>query len=528
MGFFIYKENKNNKMSILSYQKFLNEQSLNESLREMKFVLSKRFIEILNKINHTISDELLKLHSDLDSSKRQTFVDICDDKEKEEYITFIQANKASELLGIEDEEKYNKMDKSLLNNIEISNPVYKQFRTDIRIGRFINNVFGSGKFPDSSRYTTEKPNDIESFVRLYKAVSNQDEKFKLMELIKGNDISYWYNCRNYKSRRDGSLGGSCMSDVDDNFFDIYCDNSNVALLILYTNDNKATICARALVWNLIVPENRVYMDRIYTNDSSDEELFIEYAKKQGWLYRSIRGYGNGSVVDGSTGNSSDMKLVAQLSSYDYNAYPYMDTMLYYNPDSGKISNREAGMRYILQSTYGEYENISDDDYEEVYSNYEGSDIYKSEATWCEFGEDWVLTNHAIKVWNSNNRYAVPGNPNIVRCNIPGVVDKHFEKSRCTWSDYLNTWIFNGSVAKVWTDYERNNQVIDYKKRSGVTFAEVDGENWKIDLVELVNGVWKLKTDMKNPVNKPRGWHRKNKFVDDEGNIFRRGKFIGNE
>jgi len=513
-------------MSILSYQKFLNNQSLLEGLREMKFVLSPRFIKILSSINHTISEELLKLHNDLDSSKRQTFIDVCEDKD--EYVTFIQANKASELLSIPDEETYSKIDKNILNNINLSNPVYKQFRTEVRLGRFINNIFGPGKFSDSARYTTEKPSDIESFVRLYKATFNQDEKFELMELVQGEDIAYWYDCNNYKTS-DGSLGGSCMSDVNSRYFDIYCDNSSVSLLILYSNTSKNKIEGRALVWKLIEPADRIYMDRIYTNDSSKEELYIEYAKKQGWLYRSIRGYGNGSVVDGKDGSSANLKLVAQLTPNGYyDEYPYMDTMLYYNPNNGKISNREVGMNYILQSTGGYYEEMNETDYEEVYSNYEGSDIYKSEATWCDFGEDWVLTNHAIKVFNTNNRYAVPGHPDIVKSFIPDLIDKHFEKTRCTWSDYLNTWIFNGSVTKVWTDYDRSNYVIDYKKRSGVTFATVDGEEWKIDLVEKVGEEWKLKVNMKTPVNKPKGWHRKIKFIDDDGNVFSRGKFIGNE
>lgn len=30
-----------------------------------------------------------------------------------------------------------------------------------------------------------------------------------------------------------------------------------------------------------------------------------------------------------------------------------------------------------------------------------------------------------------------------------------------------------------------------------------------------------------PVNTPRGWHLKNEFIDDDGNIFHKGEFIGN-
>ena len=34
-----------------------------------------------------------------------------------------------------------------------------------------------------------------------------------------------------------------------------------------------------------------------------------------------------------------------------------------------------------------------------------------------------------------------------------------------------------------------------------------------------------KEDKVEPVNKPRGWHLKKEFIDDEGNVFQKGKFI---
>ena len=58
-------------MSISNYKSFLDDYKLMEGLREMKFVLSKRFREQLSKINHVISDELLKLHNDLDSMRNK-------------------------------------------------------------------------------------------------------------------------------------------------------------------------------------------------------------------------------------------------------------------------------------------------------------------------------------------------------------------------------------------------------------------------------------------------------------------------
>ena len=68
-------------MSIFNYNKYINEKLILENLREMRFVLSKNFINILSKMEHEISDKLIELHNDLDSKTRQTFIDIHKDKD---------------------------------------------------------------------------------------------------------------------------------------------------------------------------------------------------------------------------------------------------------------------------------------------------------------------------------------------------------------------------------------------------------------------------------------------------------------
>ena len=518
-------------MSISNYKSFVDDYLLLEGLREMKFVLSKRFRDSLKKIDHVISDELMKLHNDLDSKQKQTFVDVCEDKDDK--ITFIQANKASELLNIDTEDKYIKLDKSLLDDLTLSSPVYKQFRTEVALGRFINSVFGATKFPASSRQgAVGKPTDVESFVNKYKSTFGQDEKFALMEVVTGDRIAHFYNYSRY-ANDEGSLGSSCMNCVDSDYFDIYADSPNVGMLVFYANDSKRKIKARAIVWkNLIEPEGKTYMDRVYTNNSSDEQLFKEYAKKQGWLHKSHQGYGaDSNIIDTVNDTNTRMTLIAQVEATEYDQYPYMDTMVYYNPDNGHISNKENHMKYVLQDTGGGYDTTRYHDEEEVHSNYHDRDIYKSEAKWCDFGQDWVLQANAIKVWNSGDKYAVPGNPDVVRSFIPNMIDKHFEKARCTWSDYLNTWVFNGSLINVWIDLGKTNSVVEYKKRSGVTFGEVDGEFWKMDLLEKIGeNRYKLKGETvaspARPANAPRGWHRMAEFIDDQGNVFRRGKFVG--
>ena len=457
---------------ILNYNNFVNEKKLFENIREMKFVLSKRLIDLLNKIDHPVSHELLKIHSDLDFKTKKTFVDI--HPTKDDYVTYINTTKAAEILGIENQESYDIIDKSVLMDLNINSDVYKKQRGEGRIGRFINEIFGHSRFAS----------ELEMFVRMFKSKQNKAEKFKLMEVVSGDDIPYFYDCNKYSSM-SGTLGNSCMGDVDSRFFQIYEYNRNVGMLVLYDNDNKSLIKGRAIVWmNLLKPQGRTFMDRIYTNNSSDEQLFIEYAIDNNWLYKSEQSIGEDiKVIDPSDNSSKKMRLLSQLEEGEYDYYPYMDTMAYYNATNGKISNRSIGMEYEIQSQYGNSSRLSISSDEVVFSNYHDDEIYKSEAKWCEFGQDWVSESEAIKVFNTGGKYAVPGHPGIVHSHIPNFVDKHFEESKCVWSDYLRTWVFIGSVRNIWLDKDKKKSVIDYKKRENHKFVNIEGEYYHIDLAE---------------------------------------------
>ena len=481
----------NNKLYV-DYNQFNLEQLLMEAIKEMKFVLSQRFRDVLSEINSEISDELLKSHTDLDFKTRQTFIDIVEGVD--DSVSFILANKAADLLNITEEDLEKKLlNRKLRDGIYSDSPVYSQQRGTMKLGRFINTVF-PGKFPASLRSEAgQKNKDVEGFVRIYKSKFDQEAKFELFDVVRGSDIAHWYWYEHYQNR-NGSLGGSCMSDVDSSYFQIYTRNKDVVgLVILYSDESKSKIKGRAVLWNLIKPENKTYMDRIYTNDSKDEELFMEYAKSKKWLYKGYQSYGpDSNIVDGGTGESTNMNMKAQLDNRDYHEFPYMDTMIYFNPESSVISNQENGMMYILQSTGGDYDTIDDDnyDYEEtVHSVHEGDDIPRREARWCEIGQDWVYSNNAIRVYNTglgSEVYAVPGDPSIVHCFIRDISDKYFPKDKCVWSDYLNTWVFKSSAKEVYTEKDKSSFVLDHKKREGNTFAKVGNDYYDISLVNKIN------------------------------------------
>lgn len=471
-----------------NYYKFINELKILESMRELKFVLSKRLIEILKTIDHEISDALLEAHNDLEHNSKQTFIDI--DETKDDVFTFIQSSKAAELLNItQDEYDSNKpLIYRLRDEISLDNDVYKKLRSPMKIGRLINTIF-PGKFIASLRTENEgKPKDVESFVRLYKATFNQDDKFDLFEIVEGDDIAEWYNCNNYNDD-GGSLGGSCMGSMEDSTFEIYTRNNDVVqMLILYTDTDRETIRGRALLWTLTEPANRTYMERIYVNDSTDEQLYIEYAKKNKWLYKADQSYGvEYSIVDPVSHTTARIKLTATVDALDYDNYPYLDTLQFYNYDTGILSNKPTNAKYQLISTDGEYDDV-EGEYEMVYSNYHDEEIYKGDAVWCILGEDWVYSSDAIRVWNSglqseNGRvYATPNYDDIRHSKIDGFVDKYFPKNKVIWSDYLNTYVFKWSVIKVYLDTEKKDFVIDYKKRED-SFVLVGEDYFKPELTE---------------------------------------------
>jgi len=524
-------------MKLLSkYEDFIVELKITEALRTFPLFLSKRLREFLGQIDHEIAKELLAQHSDLDTRVKHTFVDLHDDKS--DYITFIQPNKAVDMLkwDIKDDDELEdvflgKMDS--LMDIGDDDNVFKRYRGELKWGRFLN-INYPNKYPTSISGGQNKK-DVESFVNMYKSLYTQETTFKRLDIVNGDQIAEWYHCDNYRDSEAGSLGDSCMKEVDEEYFEIYVNNPNkVSLIIMYGDDSKDTICARALLWTLDIPSGRKFMDRVYTNDYSHEQTFIDFAKHNNWLYKLSQSMGaDVEIVDPETDNSSEMVMMTIIRSGIYDKYPYCDTMSYYAPTTGKISNHNKfDAKYELTDTDGDAYKMDEEeesDIDQVFSSHYGYNIDRDEAQWCEFGDDWVREDDAIRVWNSDGEnYAVPGNEDIVQSKWNGS-DKWFPKEKCRWSDYLNTWLFKSSIRRVWADLERNKLLLDHKKRLDDKFYEIDGEFWHENLVDDGKLIGEVTPKVDRPVGElPRGWHRKIEFIDKDGNIFRKGIFSGKE
>ena len=241
--------------------------------------------------------------------------------------------------GVYNQQKLTKIDDS-------SAKLWGRGRQEIGVGRGIRALLSS---------TGEKivDKELEEFVNLYKsAIDKLNDKFFFFEEVKGNDIGHWYNCDNYYAR-SGQLGSSCMASVDLSYFDIYMSNPDKISLVIYKCPEKPdTILGRALLWTL--NDGKKFMDRIYTSNDSDIQLFRQYAKENGWYYK----YHNSSTDSGQAfdpeGNSVKLDLTVNIRKGYYKRYPYLDTLKYWSPDSGVISNSSHKGEYTLEDTGGDY------------------------------------------------------------------------------------------------------------------------------------------------------------------------------
>jgi hypothetical protein len=231
---------------------------------------------------------------------------------------------------------------------ENSKLVWSKNRQDVKIGKAMKAILDIVEF----KFTAA---ELEVFVNQFKStIDKLNDKFSHFKLVEGEEIGGWYDYRKY-SEKKGTLGSSCMASAPRRYFSIYMENSNVCkLLILKSQEDENKITGRALLWTLNSGEQ--FLDRIYTINDSDVELFREYAKESGWYSKY---HNNSSVsvhaINPKTGDI-DTSLIGNISINrgEYDGYPYLDTFKYFNPHSGTLSVDKESDSYTLESTGGDY------------------------------------------------------------------------------------------------------------------------------------------------------------------------------
>lgn len=343
----------------------------------LPFVFTKEFENIIVSINHPIASDLLNNEN---QSEPITLIDVTD---KNDLISFSTSPKIIEfLMGA-----YNKTKDEILGidfykflRIE-DDTIWTKYRSILKVGKLVKKLFGD-RYPDNG-----KPGeDIESFVNAYKSVFDKDDIMNLFELVDGENIPKWYDQNLYGENGNGSeLYNSCMNG-EFSFLKFYVINKeHVKMLILYENEKKKRIVGRALVWDLDEPENRIFMDRIYTIHNYQVSLFKDYAKKQGWLYKSVQTYGSQSIIDSRIENDRGKYMTLTVTDIKLtDEYPYMDTLRYLEQDEKILSSNNISDVKLIDTNGEAYDCQWSDRYNRWINMYNiGSNNY----ILCELGAD---------------------------------------------------------------------------------------------------------------------------------------------
>ena len=166
-----------------------------------------------------------------------------------------------------------------------------------------------------------KESQIESFVRKFTGYikSNKSGPDAKIEIVKGEEIRYWYDCKNYKSYK-GQLGSSCMASEDcTKFMDIYCENKDVVSMLILKQEGK--LVGRALLWKL--SNGNYFMDRVYTALDADREVFYNYAIEKEYFYKK-----GPEIYKKKSIQNNRREFAVAIKHVDYDYYPYLDTFKY--------------------------------------------------------------------------------------------------------------------------------------------------------------------------------------------------------
>lgn len=413
-------------MEIFKYNDYLLEKFIYQCILESRVIYSSDFLNILKRMSdNEIASQLIKLNRSEVDGLVQNYIDISDAKDEVVFtpdrkakeiigdspeiwkviepnrrLTSSLANwRLFNILGYDPSKTWqphkgslgtivSETDKTITGNVYVlfkkidgeecivinksaieyvdNEKIWQTSRNKIKIGRFTRTLLKS--------VGVEVGSELERFINLYKSTYDVvKDKMKQFDVVSGDDIKYWYFDEQYVSG-DGTLNNSCMADVGPEFFEIYSRN-DVSLVILYSDggeiDEKTgkyksnKIKGRALLWNATKGDGSVikFMDRVYTVQDSDVDLFIQYARSNGWWYKKIQNsIPNASISNGKK-SITDPSMFVKLKQSEFEYYPYCDTFCYLVTDYKILSNEmNDDTDKELRDTDGSFISTISDDY----------------------------------------------------------------------------------------------------------------------------------------------------------------------
>jgi hypothetical protein len=484
---------------ISKYNNFILEKALNESTLYVSPEILKRLQKIGSEISRDLIDQLGQ-----DIKPDATFLD---ESDKEGELTFITIRNAIKKLGEiyhGDPDFVKSIAEPAVDTfaINISTMLknnepdfWTQSRNPIKIGRFIRQVF-PGKYSDV---------DIEKFVNAFKSSDEKDlQKFILVE---GEDIAKYYWHENYKEMA-GDLGRSCMARKK--FFNIYTQNPEVCRLLVLLEDDK--VIGRSLIWKLDrnngESEIEYLMDRQYTIEQSDVIKFTNYAKENGWAYKTYNNHHSYSNIT-YLGREMNCEMVTKVEKKNYDEYPYMDTFKRFDPKTGELFNdtEKDGNegQYLLEDTDGDYTEIKSGKWSEYYD----TEIDEDDAVWSNAYGDWLPENRAVHIEARPGREHTGWFPEDDEyIYYSEWEDEYIHTDDCVYSDDKDEYILKrnavlgvyeiepdgSSIETSW--YHKDDDYIKMINKDATWYTVVNGKNEDWEDVGAMK--WDLLTDKNYP------------------------------
>lgn len=295
---------KNDKTKYLNYfltknaDHRLNSEIIKSAQNSVELKFNKKMVEILTNINSDISNILLDLNK----------------KRVKSIFTKVKASSKHK------------------DHVMFDTPYTSNKSNTIKVGRFVKKLLELNDILVNEV-------DVEEFVTSFYAGFSLEKDFEL-KIVKGEEIKRLYNESNYY-KNTGTLGNSCMRYYYCNsLFNLYSQNEEVSMLVLM-HKKSGKITGRAILWektlfeyknvNLLGDDeiktmNKTFMDRVYTNSNKHLKMFIEYAKRNDWMWKKRQSYSykNDFVYNDIAYKGRMTSFLTEMKREK----PYLDTMAF--------------------------------------------------------------------------------------------------------------------------------------------------------------------------------------------------------
>ena len=317
--------------------------------------------------------------------------------------------------------------------------------TEIKIGRLVQKIL-------SLTDSVFENKDIETFVNRFIGIQKLDYKTFIIlsgqDLIKGYKKEFYYEGKGNKNE----LFKSCMTNHPE-YLKIYTENPSVCSMIT-AQTVEGKIYGRALLWNAEFNGSPIkIMDRVYSVKQSDEQMFRQWAKDNGYICREFNNNDSDTHAHKFIDVNGEQKNICgstvKLEKYRFLKYPYLDTFKFLDRENGISTNDHHILKnYLdLRATDGRFGGSDDynmiilfdgQEYEQKlskYSNYLGrwykqEDVipiyYTSDSIDC----DYINKNIEISTMKDTNSIVVYSDKD----------KRNYFRKRSNWSNYHNSWL----------------------------------------------------------------------------------------